>query len=79
MELNSFQEKIGNSVGFANFELDVNFLGFENLKGFPILIETYEGGRLEQRMMFKEIISTTSTISFEPNYLYELQTFQEMN
>lgn len=79
MELNSFQEKIGNSVGFANFELDVNFLGFENLEGFPILIETYEGGRLEQRMMFKEIVSTTSAISFEPNYLYELQTFQEIN
>ena len=71
VELNRFIQRIRQSAGFANFETGVDFLGFEGLEGFPILVETFEDGKLVQRTSFTKVAPSGKAVSFEPNPGYK--------
>ena len=66
-ELNRFSQRIRQSARFANFETGVDFLGFEGLEGFPILVETFEDGRLVQRTSFTKVAPSRKAVRFEPD------------
>lgn len=70
VELNSFSQKIRKSARFADFETGVDFLGFEGLEGFPLLVETFENGNLVQRTSFTKVAPSAKAVSFEadPGY-----------
>ncbi len=73
LELNSFSRKIRQSARFANFETGADFLGFDGLEGFPILVETFEDGNLVQRTSFTKVGASGKAISFEPDPGYKPQ------
>ena len=71
VELNRFSQRIRQSARFANFETGVDFLGFEGLEGFPILVETFEDGKLVQRTSFTKVAPSRKAVSFEPDPGYK--------
>ena len=71
VELNSFTQKIRQSASFADFETGVDFLGLEELEGFPILVESFEEGNLVQRTSFTKVAPSAKTVSFEPDPGYK--------
>ena len=71
VELNSFSQRIRQSARFASFETGADFLGFEGLEGFPILVETFEDGNLAQRTSFTKVAPSGKTVSFEPDPGYK--------
>ena len=79
VELNRFSQRIRQSARFANFETGVDFLGFEGLEGFPILVETFEDGKLVQRTSFTKVAPSRKAVSFEPDPGYKPQAPGSMN
>ncbi len=79
VELNRFSQRIRQSARFANFETGVEFLGFEELEGFPILVETFEDGKLVQRTSFTKVAPSRKAVSFEPDPGYKPQAPGSMN
>ena len=79
VELNRFSRKIRQSARFANFETGADFLGFEGLEGFPILVETFEEGSLVQRTSFTKVAPSGKTVSFEPDPGYKPRNPGGMN
>ena len=71
LELSRFSQKIRQSARFADFETGADFLGFEGLEGFPILVETFEDGDLVQRTSFTKVAPSGKTVSFEPDPGYK--------
>ena len=78
-ELNRFSQRIRQSARFANFETGVDFLGFEGLEGFPILVETFKDGKLVQRTSFTRVAPSRKAVSFEPDPGYKPQAPGSMN
>jgi len=78
-ELNRFRQRIRQSARFANFETGVDFLGFEGMEGFPILVETFEDGKIIQRTRVTRVASSRKAVSFEPDPGYKPQAPGSMN
>ncbi len=72
-EVNRFSQRVRESARFADFETGVDFLGFEGLEGFPILVETYENGALAQKTSFRKVAPTAKAVSFETEAGYKPQ------
>ena len=71
VEFSRFSQKIRQSARFANFEMGTDFLGFEGVEGFPILVETWKGGNLVRRISFSRVAPAEKAVSFEPDPGYE--------
>ncbi len=79
VELNRFTRRIRQSARFADFETGVDFLGFEGLEGFPILVETFEDGNLVQRTSFTRVAPSAKAVNFEADPGYKPQAPGDAN
>ncbi len=72
-ELNAFSRRLRENARFAHIETGIDFLGFEGLEGFPILVETYDNGILVQKTIFTKVAPMASPVSFEADQTYKSQ------